>query len=157
IPASCCGVFGLKPSRGRNPPGPPPYHGLCGLLLVEHVLTRSVRDSAAMLDATSGTRVATLLEAPSQEGGSFLAALDQPPRGLGCAGLDAPLFNAAVDPACGAGVQAAARLLSDLGHTVEPIAKLPMDVDALRDAFMVLFLTDAAYVIEAFCAKLGRR
>ena len=157
IPASCCGVFGLKPSRGRNPPGPPPYHALCGLLLVEHVLTRSVRDSAGMLDATSGVRVATLLESPATGGGSFLAALDQPPPRLRCALLDAPLFNEVVDPACRAGVQAAGRLLSDLGHIVEPVEKLPVDLDALRDAFMVLYLTDAAHVIEAFCAKLGRR
>jgi amidase len=156
IPASCCGVFGLKPSRGRNPPGPPPYHALCGLLLVEHVLTRSVRDSAAMLDATSGMRVATLLESPAQGGGSFLAALDQPPRRLRCAVLEAPLFNKVVDPACRTGVQAAARLLSDLGHVVEPVEKLPVDIDALRDAFMVLYLTDAAHAIEAFCAQLGR-
>jgi amidase len=156
IPASCCGVFGLKPSRGRNPPGPPPYHALCGLLLVEHVLTRSVRDSAAMLDATSGTMVETLLQAPAPEGGSFLAALDQPPRKLRCAVLDAPLFNQTVDPACRAGVQAAARLLSDLGHVVEPVATLPVDVDALREAFMVLYLTDAAHVIAAFAEKLGR-
>ena len=157
IPASCCGVFGLKPSRGRNPPGPPPYHGLCGLLLVEHVLTRSVRDSAAMLDVTSGTPVATLLEQPAAGGGSFLAALDQPPRRLRCAVIEAPLFNTTVDPACRAGVQAAARRLSDLGHVVEPVETLPVDIDALRDAFMVLYLTDAAHVIEAFCAKLGRR
>jgi amidase len=157
IPASCCGVFGLKPSRGRNPPGPPPYHGLCGLLLVEHVLTRSVRDSAGMLDATSDKRVATLLESPAVGGGSFLAAVDQPPPKLRCAVLTAPLFNEVVDPECRAGVQTAARLLSDLGHVVEPVEKLPVDVDALRDAFMVLYLTDAAHVIEAFCAKLGRR
>jgi amidase len=156
IPASCCGVFGLKPSRGRNPPGPPPYHGLCGLLLVEHVLTRSVRDSAAMLDATSDNQVATLLESPAAGGGSFLAALDQPPRRLRCALLEAPLFNEVVDPECRAGVRAAARLLSDLGHVVEPVEKLPVDVDALRDAFLVLYLTDAAHVLEAFCAKLGR-
>jgi amidase len=156
IPASCCGVFGLKPSRGRNPPGPAPYHGLCGLLLVEHVLTRSVRDSAGMLDATSGNRVATLLESPAAGGGPFLAALDQPPRRLRCALLEAPLFNEAVDPACRAGVQAAARLLSDLGHVVEPVEKLPVDIDALREAFMVLYLSDAAHVIDAFCAKLGR-
>jgi amidase len=156
IPASCCGVFGLKPSRGRNPPGPPPYHALCGLLLVEHVLTRSVRDSAAMLDATSSIPVATLLESPPAGGGSFLAALGQPPRRLRCALLDAPLFNEVVDPECRAGVQAAARLLGDLGHIVEPVEKLPIDIDALREAFMVLYLTDAAHVIEAFSAELGR-
>ena len=156
IPASCCGVFGLKPSRGRNPPGPPPYHALCGLLLVEHVLTRSVRDSAAMLDVTSRTTVATPLQSPEQSG-SFLAALEQPPQRLRCALLDAPLFNATVDPACRAGVQAAGRLMSDLGHIVEPVEKLPVDVAALREAFMVLFLTDAAHVIDAFGEKLGRR
>jgi Asp-tRNA(Asn)/Glu-tRNA(Gln) amidotransferase A subunit family amidase len=109
-----------------------------------------------MLDATSGTRVATLLESPAASGGSFLAALDQPPRRLRCALLEAPLFNEAVDPACRAGVQAAARLLSDLGHVVEPVEKLPVDIDALREAFMVIYLTDTANVIEAFCAKLGR-
>jgi amidase len=157
IPASCCGVFGLKPSRGRNPPGPPPYHGLCGLLLVEHVLTRSVRDSAAMLDATSGGRIATPLESPAPGGESFLAALDRPPQRLRCALLDAPLFNAAVDPACRAGVQAAGRLLSELGHAVEPVEKLPLDVDALREAFMVLYLADAAHAIDALSEKLGRR
>jgi amidase len=156
IPASCCGVFGLKPSRGRNPPGPAPYHALCGLLLVEHVLTRSVRDSAGMLDATSATTVATLLESPAPGGGSFLAALDQPPRRLRCALLEAPLFNAAVDPECRAGVQAAGRLLGDLGHVVEPVEKLPVDIDALREAFMVLYLSDAAHVIDAFGEKLGR-
>ena len=155
IPASCCGLFGLKPSRGRNPPGPPPYHALCGLLLVEHVLTRSVRDSAAMLDATSRTMVETLLQSPAPDGG-FLAALDQPPRRLRCALLDAPLFNATVDPACRAGVQAAGRLLADLGHAVEPVDRLPVDVDALREAFMVLYLADAAHVIDAFSDKLGR-
>jgi amidase len=53
-------------------------------------------------------------------------------------------------------VQAAGRLLGDLGHVVEPVEKLPVDIDALRDAFMVIYLTDAARVIEAFCAKLGR-
>jgi amidase len=156
IPASCCGLFGLKPSRGRTPPGPPPYHALCGLLMVEHVLTRSVRDSAGMLDATSRQKVATLLEAPEGVGGSFLAALERPPGRLRCAFLDAPLFNQVLDPACRDGVQAAGRLLSDLGHVVEPVEKLPVDTDALRDAFMVLFLTEAAHVIEAFCAKLGR-
>jgi amidase len=156
IPASCCGVFGLKPSRGRNPPGPPPYHGLCSVLMVEHVLTRSVRDSAAMLDVTHGVPPATLLERPAADG-SFLAALDRPPRRLRCAILEVPLFNKEVDPACRTAVAEAAGLLADLGHTVEPVTKLPLDIDALGDVFLVLFLTECAHVIEAFAMRMGRR
>jgi amidase len=53
IPASCCGLFGLKPTRGRNPLGPH-YGDVFTGLVAEHAITRSVRDSAALLDATSG-------------------------------------------------------------------------------------------------------
>src|SRR5213078_2923336 len=53
IPASCCGVFGLKPTRARNPLGPE-YGDIMGGAVCEHAVTRSVRDSAALLDATSG-------------------------------------------------------------------------------------------------------
>jgi amidase len=157
IPASCCGVFGLKPSRGRNPPGPPPYHGFCSLLMVEHVLSRSVRDSAAMLDVTSGVQPATLFELPAVGAFSFLSILDRPYERLRCAILEAPLFNQVVDPACRNGVQEAARLLAGLGHVVEPVIHLPIDTQALGDAFLVLFLTECAHVIEAFAEKLRRR
>jgi amidase len=156
IPASCCGVFGFKPSRGRTPPGPPPYYALCSLLLVEHVLTRSVRDSAAMLDATGSADPVTLFASPPVGSTSFLAALGKPPPRLRCAVLEGPLFNRAVDAACRTAVQAAARLLADLGHGVEPVDKLPVDADALREAFLVLFLTECAHVIEGFGAKVGR-
>lgn len=66
IPSSCCGVFGLKPSRGRNPCGPfdgEPWEGFSA----EHVITRSVRDSAGMLDATSGPAAGEVCAAPKPD------------------------------------------------------------------------------------------
>ena len=66
IPASCCGVFGLKPTRGRNPMGPYVGEGWHGIV-VEHALTRSVRDSAALLDATRGADVGAPYVAPPPE------------------------------------------------------------------------------------------
>ena len=63
IPASCCGVFGLKPTRARNPMGPFLGDVLSGLV-VEHAVTRSVRDSAALLDATAGDDLGAPYSAP---------------------------------------------------------------------------------------------
>jgi len=66
IPASCCALFGLKPTRGRNPTGP--EHGAIWQgAVVEHIISRSVRDSAAMLDATNGTDVGAPYIIPSPE------------------------------------------------------------------------------------------
>ena len=63
IPASCCGVFGLKPTRGRNPTGPD-FGEFWRGFVVEHALTRSVRDSAALLDATAGDDIGAPYPAP---------------------------------------------------------------------------------------------
>ncbi len=116
IPASCCGLFGLKPSRGRITLGPDVGESIGGITS-EHVVTRSVRDSAAMLDATHGAMPGDPYAAPAHEG-SFLGALHQPPRRLRIALTPGPSYSVHVDPDCVAAVSEAASLCGSLGHEV---------------------------------------
>src|SRR6516162_2104119 len=81
IPASCCGLVGLKPTRGRNSAAPN-YGDVIGGLVCEHVVTRSVRDSAAILDTTAGPVPGDPYWAPPRRGPSFAAAATRPPSTL---------------------------------------------------------------------------
>ncbi|GMV06592.1 MAG: amidase [Gemmatimonadota bacterium] len=142
IPASCCGLFGLKPTRGRTPTGPD-----FGLLwrgaTIEHVLTRSVRDSAAMLDATHGPDAGAPFEIPPPAG-PWLAEVERDPRPLRVGFMKGPLLPAEVHPDCVAAVEDAAALLASLGHHVEEAAPV---VDARR--FTLAFLTMVAAELGA--------
>lgn len=130
IPASCCGIVGLKPSRGRIS-GAPMYGDPIGLATAGS-LARSVRDAAALLDVLAGRRPGDPFWAPAPTG-TFLAACDRPPSSLRVALLTEPLIaDTDVDPACLAAVSDAADLLTSLGHRVEPIAR-PLARDAVRD------------------------
>ncbi len=117
VPAACCGVFGMKPSRGRNPAGPQ-YDDLIFGLGVEHVLTRTVRDSAAMLDATHGADAGARYLLPSPET-TYLAACERDPKPLRIAFSVKPSEGAPeIDALCQQAVLETARLCESLGHHV---------------------------------------
>jgi len=116
IPAALCGLFGLKPSRGRISMAPlgETLAGAGAQLCV----SLSVRDSAALLDALAGGEPGDPYVAPAPEG-SFLAATRQRPKRLRVAFMRRPVGGTALDPQLVAAVEATAALLADLGHVVE--------------------------------------
>ncbi|GAA4110825.1 amidase [Nocardioides fonticola] len=130
IPASCCGIVGLKPTRGRISAAPM-YGDPIGLA-TPGPLARTVRDAAALLDVLAGRQPGDPSWAPPPSG-TFLAACERPPGALRVALLTEPLIaEVDVDPACLRAVADAAALLESLGHTIEPIGR-PLAPDAVRD------------------------
>ena len=146
IPASCCGVFGLKPTRGRTPAGPYLSENWAGFVS-EHVLTVSVRDSAAMLDATHGPEATSPYHAPAVDE-SFLSATTTDPGKLKIAYYTDPVMPATVHPDCIAAVHDAAQLCRDLGHDVVEHS-MAHDSLKLARAFMTVIAANVAAEIKA--------
>jgi amidase len=151
-PAAWCGLFGLKPTRGRNTLGPDAAEGCVGLP-VAHVLTRTVRDSAAALDALSGP-IAGDPFVPPQGDGSFLEAAVRPPGGLRIGfSVDAP-DGQPVDDACRQAVMVAARSCEALGHIVEEAAP-SYDVESLVAEFENITFDGNAASADDWSDRLG--
>jgi amidase len=153
IPASACGLFGLKPTRGRNPLGPDAGEGWGGYVQ-PHVLTRSVRDSAAALDATHGADPGAPYHAPPVER-PFLEELRRPPGKLRIAFTTASLYGRALHADCVTAVQEAARLCAELGHEVVEDAP-KFDRDEMVRAYFVQVAAGVAASIEEAARVTGQ-
>ncbi|MCK0174158.1 MULTISPECIES: amidase [Mycobacteriaceae] len=154
VPASCCGLVGLKPRRARTSFGPAAGHLLEGLA-VEHALTRTVRDSAALLDAVAGGDPGDPYNAAPPPA-PYLAAIENPPVGVRVLMATQPPFPAPpTDPDVTAAVESTARLLGELGHHVGTGAPT-VDADAIADAIAVLHNVSNAGLHALATAHLGR-
>lgn len=153
IPASACGLFGLKPSRGRNPLGPvlsEAWHGA----VAEHVVSRSVRDSAAILDYTSRADIGAPYHPPPA--GSFLAECARPPGRLRIAVMTHAWGGPPAHPDCVTAVERTARLCEELGHFVsDDYPRLELEV--LLHAFIVMLACETDAEIRDSERLLDRR
>jgi amidase len=136
IPASCCGLFGLKPSRGRTSPAP---RGDAYGFSVSGSLARTVADAAAFLDAIAGPTPGDQYVAPPPRR-PFLDEVGARPGRLGVALVLEPPSRGRVDPDCAAAARAAAQLLEELGHHVEEVA-IGWERDDLGELFAMVWQT----------------
>jgi amidase len=153
IPASCCGLFGLKPTRARTPLGPLVGESW-GSMGVVHVLARSVRDSAALLDASHGAAPGDPYAAPPVTR-PYAQEVGADPGRLRVAMQLNPLSGSPVDAECIAAARAAANLLVSMGHFVEE-AELPGPYEPLATAAWALVATGVTSALNRRASALGR-
>jgi amidase len=151
IPAAYCGVFGFKPSRGRTPSGPQ-FLRLWQGMVTHHVLTRSVRDSAAMLDVLAEPELGAVFTLP-QTTVSYLKAIEHPAKKLRIAMIEDPFFPSTINAEYITALKKAGQLCSDLGHTVE-IQKITMPEDVSL-AFLVIIAGELAFGMSTLTKIIG--
>jgi amidase len=153
IPASACGVFGLKPTRARTPLGPDRGEGWAGFS-GGHVVSISVRDNAAMLDAIAGPELSSPYRAPVPER-PFAHEVGREAGRLRIAFIDKSPYGEAIDPEVAQAVRDTASLLGKLGHDVEERApRLPRDpADVIRD----IVAGNTAANVRAAEQRFGRK
>lgn len=151
IPASSCGLFGFKPTRARLPDGPYAGEGWAGMA-IDGFLTRSVRDTAVMLDACEGPDLGAPYVAPPLDRG-HAAAISRPPRRLRVGICDTTFAGEPIHSEVAEAVRAAGRLLESLGHVVEP-ARPRADVAMMMRAWTDIVGVGTALSIRS---RLGDR
>lgn len=145
IPAACCGLFGLKPGRARVPGGPD-YTDMMHGAAVDHVLSRSVRDSAAMLDATAGYEPGAIvhIEGPAQP---YRKAIEQDPEPLRIGVMEASPLGQPLHAEASAALTKIVTQLTDLGHAVEP-ATPDLDGARLCQDFLSMWFVQMARIMD---------
>ena len=154
IPASCCGLVGLKPSRGRVSLGPDLPDGVDGLAL-DLVVSRTVRDTAAALDVVAGYEPGDPYAAPPAPA-SWLTASKEKPKRLRIAVAANKLDGQPFHSDCRAAVDHAARLCRDLGHVVEE-ASPDIDINFLAPSFLAIWSANLASLIDFLVNVLGQK
>jgi Asp-tRNA(Asn)/Glu-tRNA(Gln) amidotransferase A subunit family amidase len=154
IPASCCGLFGVKPTRGRNPHGPDRGEGWAGMS-TEHAITRSVRDSAVLLDSTCGPDVGApyFAASPLQPYSSEVGATLEPLR---IALATRTPAGEKIAPECEQAVMQTARLLEEMGHRIEQ-TDLDFVPEELGPGFRMVIAGNTRAAIDLHAAKTGNR
>jgi len=154
IPASCNGLVGLKPSRDRIPTGPDYGDPLCGLAC-EFVVTRSVRDAAALLDAVAGADIGAPGH-PIPPARPFREQVGIPPGRLRIAWTTTPASGTRIDPECEKAVHEAVRLLEELGHTLVE-GRPQYDWEAFLENVHVIWTAYTTSAVDALAMALGRK
>ncbi|MEY2522135.1 MAG: amidase [Ilumatobacteraceae bacterium] len=153
IPASSCGLFGLKPTRARLPDGPSSGEGWAGMA-IDGFLTRSVRDTAALIDATHGPDVGAPYYAPPLHG-TLLGAIDAPPRRLRIAYSMVSFTGDPVHPDCRDAVAHTASLCASLGHDMVE-ADPRVDIDRFMRAWTNIVACGTELTVRSRQSELGR-
>lgn len=155
IPAAYCGLFGLKPTRGRTPVGPTVGRNWQGAS-VDHVLTRSVRDSAAMLDELKGNAKGAAFHAPPFTG-SYFDILNQPfNQKLRFAFTVQSPLGTEIHPECKDAVLKTVKLLEQMGHEVEEKGA-PIDGKKIANSYLMLYFGEVAATLAELEGIIGRK
>jgi amidase len=154
IPAAHCGLVGLKPTRARNSLAPD-FGEFWGPTTHEHVLTRSIRDTAAVLDATRGMAPGDPYTAP-MPARPYLDEVGADPGHLRIGFRSRRRTGEPSDPACQAAVESTAKLLESLGHHVNPTRLEALDAPNGPESLLTIIQASMAREMERWSGKLRR-